>query len=70
MATEEKPKGFRRLTSRKFLLPVLTTVMLAVTDAVGITLQPETIDTVVTLVLGFMGVETAVDITRTIKTGK
>lgn len=56
MADEKKP-GFRRLTQRKFLMPVIATLLLATTEAVGISLTDKVIDSMVILVLGFMGVE-------------
>lgn len=66
----KKASGFRRLTSRKFLLPVVTGILLAVSDTIGIKIDEDRAIQIIVLVLGWVGIEGGVDFARAWKNGK
>lgn len=56
-----------RLKSRKFLLALGTFGFAILTDVFGLNISPETWSTILTVVLGYIGIEGAADIAERIK---
>lgn len=56
-----------KITSRKFILAVVTALLIIANKGLDLNLPEDAINTIVLIILGYIGVEGAVDVVRAFK---